>query len=515
MILSTYRRGRPGVTLILLIAMLSAARLAQADVSLSLVCGSVSDQATQVTVTAAISEDLSLGALDATVSWNPSLLEFVSIEDGTYGALNTNTSQAASGSITFNTFKTAGQSGSFTLGVLNFQPVAGATGDATVEMTVTEISAAQTFADLLNQTTVVPCSISLGEEAPPAPEGFVVRFDGPAEVDQGASIAVTLTASVPEDMLLGAFDATLRWDADLLDFVSIEDGTYGALNANTSQAASGYLTFNSFDASGQNGTLTLAVVSFTASGSGGTAEVEIEFVEVSAARTFDDLLPQLQTEPHQVAISSEIEPGPISIDFDLDEGDQQQRKAGNAAPGKTYDLQLVVSEAPEINGWNATIEFDPSQVRYVGGSFQASGFIPGLLALADEKEGSVSVGGTVLGSDAKYSGDGVLGTLSFEILEDFTGSANLVITQINFRRVDGVEDKQTVRSLATLTSEVLVEELPGDFDGNGKVDFSDFFLFADGFGGSDPKYDLDKSGGVDFSDFFIFADNFGREAQAK
>ena len=318
MTFNLHQRCRPEVTLILTIALLSAARLAQADVSLGLVCEAVSDQLAQVAVTAAVSDDLSLGALDATVSWNASLLEFVSIEDGDYGALSTNTSQAASGSITFNTFKATGQSGSFSLGMLNFQPVAGSTGEATVEMSVAEISAAQTFADLLNQTTVMSCSMALGGEAPPATEGFVVRFDGPAEVDPGSSIAVTLTASMPEDVLLGAFDATLSWDPSLLEFVSIGDGTYGALNANTSQAASGSITFNSFDASGQNGALILAVLSFTASGSGRSAEVEIEFVEMSAAQTFDNLLPQVQTEFHQIAISGEAPLETLTGDFDGD-----------------------------------------------------------------------------------------------------------------------------------------------------------------------------------------------------
>jgi len=54
--------------------------------------------------------------------------------------------------------------------------------------------------------------------------------------------------------------------------------------------------------------------------------------------------------------------------------------------------------------------------------------------------------------------------------------------------------------------------LPGDFDGSGSVDFSDFFLFADAFGGTDPLFDLDGSGSVDFADFFLFADNFGKES---
>ena len=54
-----------------------------------------------------------------------------------------------------------------------------------------------------------------------------------------------------------------------------------------------------------------------------------------------------------------------------------------------------------------------------------------------------------------------------------------------------------------------------DFDDDGEVGFSDFFLFAEAFGGSDPRFDLDGSGEVDFTDFFLFAENFGQPARAK
>jgi hypothetical protein len=57
--------------------------------------------------------------------------------------------------------------------------------------------------------------------------------------------------------------------------------------------------------------------------------------------------------------------------------------------------------------------------------------------------------------------------------------------------------------------------LTGDFNGDGEVDFADFFLFADHFGLTedenwDSRYDLDDSGEVGFADFFLFADSFGR-----
>ena len=54
-----------------------------------------------------------------------------------------------------------------------------------------------------------------------------------------------------------------------------------------------------------------------------------------------------------------------------------------------------------------------------------------------------------------------------------------------------------------------------DFNSDGVTDFSDFFLFADAFGGSDPRFDLDGSGSVDFADLFLFAEQFDQPARAK
>ncbi|MBI2507805.1 hypothetical protein HYV89_02525, partial [Candidatus Woesearchaeota archaeon] len=53
-----------------------------------------------------------------------------------------------------------------------------------------------------------------------------------------------------------------------------------------------------------------------------------------------------------------------------------------------------------------------------------------------------------------------------------------------------------------------------DFDGDRKVGFSDFFLFADNFNSTNSKYDLDSDGGVGFTDFFDFADAFGKEVNS-
>jgi sugar lactone lactonase YvrE len=74
----------------------------------------------------------------------------------------------------------------------------------------------------------------------------------------------------------------------------------------------------------------------------------------------------------------------------------------------------------------------------------------------------------------------------------------------------GVEEKPLTVSLRAIPGSTK----SADFDGNGKVDFDDFFLFAAAFGsagtGENAKFDLDGSGKIDFDDFFLFAGRFGR-----
>ena len=71
-----------------------------------------------------------------------------------------------------------------------------------------------------------------------------------------------------------------------------------------------------------------------------------------------------------------------------------------------------------------------------------------------------------------------------------------------------------------LTAEIPVsadEEATPDFDGDGKVGFSDFILFATVFGSSrgdagyEARYDLDGDSAIGFGDFLIFAGSFGKD----
>ena len=49
-----------------------------------------------------------------------------------------------------------------------------------------------------------------------------------------------------------------------------------------------------------------------------------------------------------------------------------------------------------------------------------------------------------------------------------------------------------------------------DFDGDGAVGFSDFVLFARGYGSTQERFDLTEDGTVDFDDFLAFVADYGK-----
>lgn len=84
-----------------------------------------------------------------------------------------------------------------------------------------------------------------------------------------------------------------------------------------------------------------------------------------------------------------------------------------------------------------------------------------------------------------------------------------------------VAGNESAVSTAVAAGAAPAAALPGDFDGNGAVDFDDFFVLVDHFGqvegdaGYDAAIDLAPNGVIDFDDFFVFVDHFGSEGQSK
>ena len=104
------------------------------------------------------------------------------------------------------------------------------------------------------------------------------------------------------------------------------------------------------------------------------------------------------------------------------------------------------------------------------------------------------------------------GTLSLETATtDIDGRAATTLTPL---AGGTVSVEVTVEGLEPVVFTAVGQATP-DFDGDGEVDFEDFFLFAQYFGGTNPHFDLDGDGEVGFGDFFLFTEHFGQPARSK
>ncbi|MEE3232955.1 MAG: Ig-like domain-containing protein [Candidatus Latescibacterota bacterium] len=204
--------------------------------------------------------------------------------------------------------------------------------------------------------------------------------------------------------------------------------------------------------------------------------------------------------------------GVITLDWNQTENDQGQRVKYGVEAGDIFELQIFGNGLPEVKGWSAEIIYDPEQASVVENSFEVGSFLPGIVSLSRNDVGKIILGGALLDRSYSSSGDGFLGTIGIEVIEGYTGSTDIYVSETNLRLSEGESLKSFVYHKVELSSETDVERF-GDFNSSGTIDFEDFFLFADAFGSRDRKYDLDRSGAVDFSDFFIFADNFGRKEE--
>ena len=119
-----------------------------------------------------------------------------------------------------------------------------------------------------------------------------------------------------------------------------------------------------------------------------------------------------------------------------------------------------------------------------------------------DQNGNVLVGAIVFLAVAAGGGN-----LSVSIaLTDASGRASATLMLGPHPGTNTVEVTAGGLAPETFTAEALTT---ADFNGDGRTDFVDFFLFADAYGGTDPRFDLDGNGTVDFADFFKFVDAFG------
>jgi hypothetical protein len=135
----------------------------------------------------------SLGAYTMTISWNPSVLQYVSVTGGagSFSQVNSNTQNAASGSIIFNCFSTSGATGSVHVATLVMNAIGVNQSQSSVTPTMSVLTAATTFENLLSSHTISAGTVTITS----LPAIAVTAPNGGENWNVGSTHSITWTSS--------------------------------------------------------------------------------------------------------------------------------------------------------------------------------------------------------------------------------------------------------------------------------------------------------------------------------
>ncbi|MEE2658108.1 MAG: putative Ig domain-containing protein [Candidatus Latescibacterota bacterium] len=214
-----------------------------------------------------------------------------------------------------------------------------------------------------------------------------------------------------------------------------------------------------------------------------------------------------------------VVPTQVVIDCDPAAGSQSSTAAAVRA-GEEVTLDVYATDVLESVSYLLELVFDPSVFtasfsEEVAGDGNLLGDAGNTLTSTATtiSDSLLRVNVSIVGTATPADGDGPLGRFTLQVADGVTAGATSTV-RLSRAEVtsNGIDDADVLRadlaSVLTLSSAVV-----GDFSGDGRVDFDDFFRFADAFGSSDLIFDLDGSGVVDFDDFVLFADVFGNSAK--
>ncbi len=143
----------------------------------------------------------------------------------------------------------------------------------------------------------------------------------------------------------------------------------------------------------------------------------------------------------------------------------------------------------------------PTEVRLVNGRSEP---LPLLLLVSDPEVVAFLLRWSFTGQQVVTPAVDINAVLTFTAPASWAGQERVTLTA---RDPEGAS--------ASVAFTVIADRRAGDFDGNGAVNFDDFFAFAGAFGtaqgqaGFDARFDMDGNGRVEFNDFFVFAEVFG------
>ncbi|MBT7861131.1 MAG: T9SS type A sorting domain-containing protein [Gemmatimonadetes bacterium] len=358
---------------------------------------------------------------------------------------------------------------------------------------------------------------------------------------------------------LDGFSAKLRYDADILEFVSASDAPSDRTNMlrrdgglalylppllREPELEYGGAILSATELTGPDGDGFLGRFRFRVTDEFEGAQVFLESAVLTSVTGRDELTPA-QSAKFAPQVFEEQTKGAISFDFNSASEDQEEFHQGFITPGDLVEVDLYLNfdkigeDFIDLANYSVTLEFDDEQLSFVSFAPETAGETNVLLAggglvppfPAIVGSSSLTVGAAILGATEAVSPDssGLIGRLTLATTDAFT-ETDLMITGYDVKSLNADQLSVSTIIIARMSTDEITRVAAGagdvvgggvigdaagsDLDGSGLVDFSDFFLFADAFGkqatGSFAAADLDGSGLVDFSDFFLFADSFGK-----
>ena len=179
--------------------------------------------------------------------------------------------------------------------------------------------------------------------------------------------------------------------------------------------------------------------------------------------------------------------------------------------GAEFAIALTVAESEKVAGYQATLQFDPTTIRFVAnanGDYLQNGAFAALPAV---EENSVTVAATSL--TGVIGGDGTLATLTFEVVafkeSSLTLSEIILVAPNGERYFPRIENEQVQVELPEPTGIV------GDVNGDGAVNLQDLVLIGSNLGQTGRNdADVNGDGIVDIVDLVKVADAMGNGAGA-
>ncbi|RKU11904.1 hypothetical protein C6502_07370 [Candidatus Poribacteria bacterium] len=181
---------------------------------------------------------------------------------------------------------------------------------------------------------------------------------------------------------------------------------------------------------------------------------------------------------------------------------------GSPATGKQLILPLNITNGENVAGYQATIQFDTTALRYV--SSENGDYLPdaAFFAQTGPEENLVTLSAVSLAGES--SGDGTLATLTFEVVE--LKASTIKLSKVRLSNSEGKLFVPQVESTQQITVTV---ELEADVNGDGTVDFQDLVVVQDRLGQTGPNSaDVNGDGIVDIADLTLVAGAIGNGAAA-